>query len=142
MVEAKSLLLNNFYSTTSSNGMKSPNQETDETTYDIEPHLGITVRIRRRLQFNTRLMPYDKIDVLNNVQETIFPIFWFEEIADIQTEQTKKLGKILVRPLKMAEIGQWIVFGIAFILTVIGVGLMVFKGDPKEPPNPTKPIKF
>ena len=123
-------------------GMNSPKQETDETTYDIEPHLGITVRIRRRLQFNTRLMPYDRIDVLNNVQETIFPIFWFEESADIQPEQTEKLGKILVRPLKMAEIGQWVVFGIAFILTVIGVGLMVFKGDPTEPPNPSKSLKF
>ena len=34
------------------------------------------------------------------------------------------------------------IFGIAFILTVIGVGLMVFKGDPKEPPNPSKSLKF
>ena len=116
-------------------GMLPPDPERDETTYDIESHLGITVRTRRRLQFNTRLMPYDRIDALNNVQETIFPIFWFEESADIHLINIEKLDRILVHPLFIAEICQWVVLGIGVVLVLFGLGLMVL---PKSKKNPSK----
>merc|ERR1711860_139208 len=83
-------------------GMRLPIPEEDETWVDIEPHLGMAVRIHKRLQFNTHLVPYDKIDVLNNVTETLFPIFWLEESA---------------------EIGQWVAVGVGAALGLVGLVL-------------------
>ena len=103
--------------------MKEPIPEEDETVFDIEPHLGMAVRIHKRLQFNTHLMPYDKIDVLNNVKETLFPIFWLEESADIDQANIDKLKDMLIKPLKIAEIGQWVAVGVGAALALVGLVL-------------------
>ena len=116
--------------------MREPIPEEDETVFDIEPHLGMAVRIHKRLQFNTHLKPYEKIDVLNNVKETLFPIFWLEESADIDQANIDKLKDMLIKPLKMAEIGQWVAVGVGAALGLIGFVLFVIalkKGKrPKE----------
>ena len=107
-------------------GMRAPIPAEDETIFDIEPHLGMAVRIHKRLQFNTHLMPYDKIDVLNNVKETLFPIFWLEESADIDQPNIDKLKEMLIEPLKMADIGQWVAVGVGAAMALVGcIGFVV-----------------
>merc|ERR1711983_47406 len=100
-------------------GMRKPNPEEDEAVFDIEPHLGMAVRIHKRLQFNTHLKPYDKIDVLNNVKETLFPIFWLEESADID----------------QAKIGQWVAVGVGAALGLIGFVLFIIALKKGKRPN-------
>ena len=116
-------------------GMRKPNPEEDETVFDIEPHLGMAVRIHKRLQFNTHLKPYDKIDVLNNVKETLFPIFWLEESADIDQANIDKLKDMLIKPLKMAEIGQWVAVGVGAALGLIGFVLFIIALKKGKRPN-------
>ena len=118
--------------------MRLPIPEEDETVFDIEPHLGMAVRIHKRLQFNTHLKPYDKIDVLNNVTETLFPIFWLEESADIDQANIDKLKDMLIKPLKIAEIGQWVAVGVGAALVLVGLVLFTITLLKKKGRKPKK----
>ena len=119
-------------------GMRLPIPEEDETVFDIEPHLGMDVRIHKRLQFITHLKPYDKNDVLNNVTETLFPIFWLEESADIDQANIDKLKDMLIKPLKIAEIGQWVDVGVGAALVLVGLVLFTITLLKKKGRKPKK----
>lgn len=37
----------------------------------------------KRMQFNIDLMPIPEVEVMNNLPEMVFPLFWVEEGADL-----------------------------------------------------------
>ena len=49
------------------------------------------------------------IDILNDVQYfRLFPIVWLDECAEVDEENAEKIKKMILTPLTVAEVVQWL----------------------------------
>jgi len=61
-------------------------------------------------QFNIRLNKHNDVAYLNNLWEeySLFPMFWIEEFADLDTKYKVKLDHMLATPLVTIFAAQWV----------------------------------
>ncbi|CAN8006184.1 unnamed protein product, partial [Ixodes hexagonus] len=94
----------------------SPTKELHETFLDIHPLTGLVLRASKRLQINVDLRNYDKLQVLKDVQSTVFPVAWIEESVELSPALAEQLKQ-------KAELPQQLGNGtIATALVVGGIG--------------------
>lgn len=94
----------------------SPSKERHETFLDIHPLTGLVLRASKRLQINIDLRNYDMLQLLRNVEDTVFPVAWIEESVELSPALAEQLRQ-------KAELPQQLGNGsIATAMVVGGIG--------------------
>lgn len=104
-----------------------PRQNLHEFYIIIEPHSGIPLDVKARMQINLLLRPYEKSKLFKDVPKVMVPILWFTQSVDL-TPDLADLAKLLV---KLPAIGLSIFFGLAGIgalLIVCGIVITLRNG--------------
>ncbi|XP_037568754.1 lysosome membrane protein 2-like [Dermacentor silvarum] len=84
------------------NGLR-PVKEMHETFLDIHPLTGLVMRASKRLQINVDLKSNDRLALLKNVQDTIFPVVWIEERAELAPSMAEEFRQKVELPQKVGN---------------------------------------
>lgn len=87
-----------------------PSKEEHEFSIAVEPSAGIPLKIKAQLQINLLMKPYSWT-TLRNVPETMMPMFWFRQAAELP-EDLAAQAKIAVL---LPAVGVWFAYGLAGI---------------------------
>lgn len=101
-----------------------PDPELHGLAIDVEPNTGFSIQLHKRVQFNMPLTISDKIDVLNKINEMIFPVMWIDEGADIDEENIKVFKGKLVTPILLVDIAKWGLIALGALMTIGGIFLL------------------
>lgn len=94
-------------------GMR-PDKEKHEFYVSMEPRTGIPLDIRAQLQINLLLQSYPWTPI-NDVPETMIPMFWFRQTATLSDELASQARLAVMLP----DFGTYLAYamvGISFIL--------------------------
>uniref|UniRef100_A0A1E1X368 Putative lysosome membrane protein 2 n=1 Tax=Amblyomma aureolatum TaxID=187763 RepID=A0A1E1X368_9ACAR len=80
-----------------------PNKEVHETFLDIHPLTGLVMRASKRLQINVDLKRNDRLTLLKNVQDTVFPVVWVEERAELAPSMAEEFKQKVEFPQKIGN---------------------------------------
>merc|ERR1712080_394644 len=112
-------------------GMSDPKltPEKYETYSYIEPYTGAALSLHKRLQFNIPLHKHDDSAYMTNLWEenSLFPMFWLEEFADLDDDYKDKLDDMLTKPLKLIDGVQWAMFAVGAVMLIVSVVLLVMR---------------
>lgn len=97
-----------------------PNRDLHETTMDLEPHSGVLLSAKKRLQVNMKLEKSDLIGFRNVRDFTIFPLVWVEESAGVDEANAEDLKDKLLKPMKIIDVAKWTILGVGIVLTILG----------------------
>ncbi|TRY76195.1 hypothetical protein TCAL_02655, partial [Tigriopus californicus] len=107
-------------------GIAEPNPELHDTILDIEPNTGIVINLHKRVQINIPMLQDDEIDDLKYVQpETLVPIFWLDEGAEIDQENIDKIKSLVVTPVTATVGVQWTLVGLGALGMVACVAFYI-----------------
>jgi len=102
-----------------------PVQAKHVTYLDLEPTTGLPLQAHKRIQASVAMLKVDWFDALANVNDTIFPLLWVDEGADIDKENLKKLKSLLVTPFLAVDISCGLAIGIGGLI-LIGLAVQTF----------------
>ncbi|XP_065290427.2 lysosome membrane protein 2-like [Dermacentor albipictus] len=90
-----------------------PVKEMHETFLDIHPLTGLVMRASKRLQINVDLKGNGRLALLKNVQDTIFPVVWIEERAELAPSMAEEFRQKVEFPQKVgnATISSGLIIG-------------------------------
>ncbi|XP_064481988.1 lysosome membrane protein 2-like isoform X2 [Ornithodoros turicata] len=63
-----------------------PSKTQHETFLDVHPMTGLVLRAAKRLQINVDLKKYERLQAFKDVEDTVFPVAWIEETAEVSPE--------------------------------------------------------
>jgi len=106
-------------------GLK-PDKEKHTTYLNLEPTTGLPIVAHKRIQVSVPLLRSDYFTALKKVQETVFPVVWVDEGADLDDENADKLKSMLVTPFLAVNIGSGFIIAIGGILIILAAGLAFF----------------
>jgi len=104
-----------------------PSQNLHEFYIAVEPHTGIPLEVKARMQINMLLRPYKNSKLFKDVPKVMVPILWFTQSAEL-TPDLADMAKLLI---KLPTIGLATLFGLAGIgalLIVCGIVITVRNG--------------
>jgi len=101
-----------------------PVRELHQTYLHLEPLSGAPMQAHKRIQISLPLLQSQRFDMLNNVKESVFPLAWVDEGADIDDENLKLAKSFLVTPFIAvdATMGVLIALGCMLIMGAIVQG--------------------
>nr|XP_037284790.1 lysosome membrane protein 2-like [Rhipicephalus microplus] len=111
-------------------GLK-PVKEMHETFLDIHPLTGLVMRASKRLQINVDLKGNERLTLLKNVQDTIFPVVWIEERAELAPSMAEEFKQKVEFPMKVgnaATASGLILGGIGSCICAIMVFIFYMQG--------------
>ena len=77
-----------------------------ESAFWIEPMSSIPIKVEMRLQLNILLDKVEGIEYLfKNLQHVMFPVMWFESIAELPSDMTGALMMLVIMPGVMLGCG-------------------------------------
>lgn len=76
----------------------SPNKSKHQFYIAMEPHTGIPLDVRARLQINTHLQPIKGIGMYKDVPDIMVPMMWFTQRATLTPELANQAKMALVLP--------------------------------------------
>lgn len=82
--------------------------------------------MRKRAQTNYEVEPIPEFEPMAKFPKLVFPVFWTEDISQLNEEYASKIRDSLVAPLKMKSMIQWTLIAIGLIGTILSVFLMQF----------------
>ena len=99
----------------------SPSKDKHETFVAVEPLTGASLSVSKKIQLNADLQHYGAISELKDmVNDTIFPILWVDENAEIDDHGANKFKKEVLQPI---EITKGVKYGLialgAFIILIV-----------------------
>ncbi|XP_023716223.1 protein croquemort isoform X2 [Cryptotermes secundus] len=104
-----------------------PKQDLHEFYVAVEPHTGIPLDVKARVQINILLRPYKNSKLFNNVPKVMIPMLWFTQSAEL-SDNLADLTKLLV---SLPAIG-WVTFfglaGIGALLIICGIVITLRRG--------------
>merc|ERR1712020_17164 len=106
-------------------GLSEADPELHETRIDIQPHTGMAIQLHKRLQFNIPVMNYPNFDAMSKINDTLMPLLWVDEGADIDQENIDKLKKMLVTPMKILEAAKWTLVAVGILLAALGAFMFI-----------------
>lgn len=80
-----------------------PNKQLHETFLDIHPMTGLVMRASKRLQINVDLRRNSALTLLKKVEDTVFPVVWIEERAELAPEMAEEFKKKVEFPQKVGN---------------------------------------
>lgn len=57
---------------------------------------GTPLRAGKRLQFNLEVIPIEEVPIMQDVQEMLYPLFWVEESASLNSTYTNMIKNTLI----------------------------------------------
>jgi len=100
-----------------------PDREKHVTYLNLEPRTGMPLEAHKRIQISVPVFPSTMgISALENAKQTIFPLVWVDEGADIGGDTLKTAKKMLVTPFIAVDAGAGVMIGLGG-LAVIAVVL-------------------
>ncbi|KAK9871468.1 hypothetical protein WA026_012842 [Henosepilachna vigintioctopunctata] len=95
-----------------------PNSSLHETFVTLEPITGTPLRLAKRVQFNMFLRAIEGVSVIENLTNSLLPLFWIEEGLELPDPFTDMIKKELLRKLFILDILKYtmIVMGIAAVV--------------------------
>ena len=73
-----------------------------DSSFWVEPKSSIPVKVEMRLQLNVFLSKVDGIEYLfKNLPEVMFPVFWFESVAELPETMAGPLNLLVMLPAIM-----------------------------------------
>jgi len=109
----------------------SPDPRLHDTYFRVEPSSGVPTDVTVRIQMAVRVAPVSGISLLSGVQETFFPVLWFENSAGVPDNlafQLKLLGSL---PDILAGMG-WGQVGLACSVAIIAAIVLVSRRKEEE----------
>jgi len=100
-----------------------PDKEKHITYLNLEPTTGLPIVAHKRIQVSVPLLQSEYFTALKKVQETVFPVVWVDEGADLDDENADKLKSMLVTPTLAVGIGSGFLIGIGGLLILLAGGL-------------------
>nr|WKF45046.1 sensory neuron membrane protein 1a [Podabrus annulatus] len=95
-----------------------PNEEEHGIVLVFELMTGTPVSGKKRLQFNLPLQPIEKVKVMKGVPNTLLPLLWVEEGADLPENFAAQLVGIF-KMLKIIKIVKIVIL----VLSLVGLGI-------------------
>ena len=90
--------------------------------FDIQPITGTTLSAKARIQINLALQHSDSFSGLQEIQDTILPLLWFEEGLDELGDELKdELAKAALDPPLYKNYLFYILVGVALTTTCMGM---------------------
>ncbi|XP_012339100.2 LOW QUALITY PROTEIN: sensory neuron membrane protein 1-like [Apis florea] len=83
-----------------------PNEEEHGIAMDFEPMTATPLSAHKRLQFNLYLHKIEKLKLMKNFPECLFPVFWVEEGILLGDEFVKKL-KTVFKTISIVGFMKW-----------------------------------
>lgn len=77
---------------------------------------------------------------MKNINDTIMPMFWVDEGADIDQENIDKIKSKLVTPILLLNVVQWTLIVLGFVITISCIA-MIFISRRNAGRNRMTPIK-
>ncbi|XP_040567341.1 protein peste [Lepeophtheirus salmonis] len=98
-----------FYSSQFKDGSMQPNVSKHESYLKIEPITGLLMEVHIKSQFNVYLRHVPMIEMFSNINNTYFPIAWFDYSMKVGPEMSLKI---------------WILSNLPFIFIVAGLSIL------------------
>ncbi|XP_054259205.1 sensory neuron membrane protein 1-like [Macrosteles quadrilineatus] len=114
-----------------------PNKEKHEILVVLEPTTGIPLSVKKRIQMNIDLKPIRYTPRTQNFHRTLVPLFWAEELFELNGELLELLEASLLRPVKVVHFGRWIlvIFGVVLLLFSIIIKTKQIRRNSKLDPS-------
>lgn len=97
-----------------------PDPTLHKTYLNIEPHIGVPIEAHKRIQANIPLYSWDKLDVLKNVREVVFPLLWVDEGFNLDDGTAGDVKGLLVTPILAVDVSMYIAIALGGII-IVGV---------------------
>jgi len=104
-----------------------PVRDAHVTYLNLEPMTGMPLQAHKRIQINVPLFQSKRFELLKNVIESLFPLVWVDEGADIDQENLDKAKGMLVTPFLAVDIGSGVIIGLGGVLILAVIIHSVFK---------------
>jgi len=96
-----------------------PDREKHVTFLNLEPRTGMPLEAHKRIQISVPVFPSTQgISALENAKQTIFPLVWVDEGADIGGDTLKTAKKMLVTPFIAVNAGAGIMIGLGGLAVI------------------------
>ncbi|XP_023212665.1 platelet glycoprotein 4-like, partial [Centruroides sculpturatus] len=83
--------------------------------FQIQPLIGFTLQMAFTLQLNIVVKQSDNLWYLRKMNETVFPVAWFTQTADLPEDFAKEVYDMIMTPQ---------IYGKYAVMLVIGLGIM------------------
>ena len=96
-----------------------PMEGKHDSSFWVEPKSSIPVKVEIRLQLNILLRKVEGMDYLfKDLPEVMFPVFWFDSVADVPETMAGSLNMLVMLPTIMQVIHQFCVQDIITIMSI------------------------
>ncbi|XP_063920223.1 sensory neuron membrane protein 2-like [Zophobas morio] len=104
-----------------------PNPELHETFVILEPISGAPLKLAKRVQFNMFIRAVPDIISIENVTNSVVPIFWIEESMILDDRYIAIIKDTLLKNLKILDMIKWGIIGLGGVALVAPTALMIYK---------------
>lgn len=94
-----------------------PDPKKHMMTFDFDAMTGTPIMAYKKIQFNVLVGPIPKLKLMKAFPEALFPIFWVEDGIE--------LGKVLIKPLKVAYRTILIARIVMWLIMLSGISMMI-----------------
>ncbi|XP_054260495.1 sensory neuron membrane protein 1-like [Macrosteles quadrilineatus] len=107
-------------------GLK-PDKEKHGIKIILEPISGSPLVARKRIQFNIELKPIRFVPVTQRLRRSLVPLFWAEELLDLDGNLMGMLEASLFRPIRAVDVIKWLCVVGGVGLGILGIVLKIRK---------------
>ncbi|KAL7294051.1 hypothetical protein TKK_0012525 [Trichogramma kaykai] len=97
------------------------------TFVDLEPNTGVVLRGSKRAQFNIFYRSVEGIKLTENLTDSLMPVVWFDEGAELNDEMLEILDLSLFSPMRMLDNIVWSLIGLGAVFAVVSLMSCMFR---------------
>nr|AFG73002.1 sensory neuron membrane protein 1 [Cnaphalocrocis medinalis] len=106
----------------------SPDANEHGIEIDFEPISGTPMVAKQRVQFNMLLLKADKLELIQDLPNTLSPVFWIEEGLALNKTFVKMLKTQLFIPKRIVGVVKWLLVTVG-VIGMIGTAVYHYKGN-------------
>jgi len=105
----------------------SPTEGKHDTYAVLEPNTGLMLKISKKVQINIEMQNFQGAlhEMFDDIDHYLFPVFWADEIVELDQTNADDLKGKLLTPLKIVNITKWVVIGVGALLAAGGIAIYV-----------------
>lgn len=115
-----------------------PQKEKHETFIDVEPTIGTAIRASGKLQFNFEIIRNPYISFLNSVVDTMMPVFWLEETAEISESAKEQFHAQVTTPMAIGKAVLISVMVLGVVWIFVSMAIILWNIWKKSKPQDSK----
>ncbi len=114
-----------------------PDPNLHRTLFDIEPHTGLVLNAKKRLQVNVYMKSDPFIDDFKNISEVILPVIWLNESITIDQKSADNLNN---QVLRYFPIVRWISISLIPLGIIVFIVIMILYAKQRSPYGSSTPL--